>query len=46
MEESQEEEDKEDMVALRLYGEAYLTCIKFKKGDALLTKLGTANLGT
>jgi hypothetical protein len=39
MEESQEKEDKKDVLAFRLYGETDMTYVTFKKGGSLLFKL-------
>ena len=44
MRESQEKEDEEDALALRLYGEADLAYVKFKEGGSLLSKLGGDDL--
>ena len=44
MRESQEKEDEEDALALRLYGEANLAYVKFKEGGSLLSKLGGDDL--
>ena len=42
--ESQEKEDEENLLALRLYGEADLAYVKFKEGGSLLSKLGGDDL--
>jgi len=41
---NQEKDDKEDALALRLYGEVDLVYVKFKEGGSLLFELGADNL--